>query len=176
MANATAAIANRGTLYRPQLVDHITDAEGKVVRPFQPNVIRELPVDAGILDVVREGMYGAVNWPEGTAPNVRLPGIAVAGKTGTAEYYRDWDKDGQPDKDPKGNLPTHAWFTSFAPYQDPEIVVTVLIANGGEGSSVAAPVAAKIIRGYFGIETPAPVTPVTQTTSAAPTPTVKPAE
>ena len=46
MANATAAIANRGTLYRPQLVDHITDAEGNVVRPFQPNLIRELPVDA----------------------------------------------------------------------------------------------------------------------------------
>jgi penicillin-binding protein 2 len=105
-----------------------------------------------------------------------LPGIAVAGKTGTAEYYRDWDKDGQPDKDPKGNLPTHAWFTSFAPYQDPEIVVTVLIANGGEGSSVAAPVAARILRTYFGIETPAPVTPVPPATSAAPTPTAKPAE
>ena len=172
MANATAAIANRGTLYRPQLVDHITDAEGKVVKPFQPNIIRELPVDAGTLDIVREGMYGAVNWPEGTAPNVRLPGIAVAGKTGTAEYYRDWDKDGQPDKDPKENLPTHAWFTAFAPYQDPEIAVTVFVANGGEGSSVAAPVAAKILRAYFGIETPppAPVTPI------IPTPTAKPAE
>ena len=71
---------------------------------------------------------------EGHGAGARLPGIAVAGKTGTAEFFRDWDKDGQPDRDEKGNLPTHAWFTAFAPYVDPEIVVTVFIANGGEGS------------------------------------------
>ena len=62
----------------------------------------------------------------------------MAGKTGTAEYRPDDDKDGQPDRDERGNLPTHAWFTSFAPYDDPEIVVTVFVANGGEGSAVAA--------------------------------------
>ena len=61
------------------------------------------------LDVVREGMYGAVNWPNGTANRVRVPGVTVAGKTGTAEFARDEDKDGQPDRDEKGNLPTHAW-------------------------------------------------------------------
>ncbi len=168
MANATAAVANRGYLYRPQLVDHITDAEGKTVRPFEPSLIRELPVDAANLDTVREGMFGAVNWPNGTAPKARIPGVAVAGKTGTAEYARDWDKDGNPDRDEKGNLPSHAWFTSFAPYQDPEIVVTVFVANGGEGSAVAAPVAAKILRAYFQVDAP-PVTP-----TVVPTPTAKP--
>ncbi|MCX6032669.1 MAG: penicillin-binding protein 2 [Chloroflexi bacterium] len=152
MANATAAVANRGYLYKPQLVDHITDAEGKVSRPFTPALIREVSVDPANLDTVREGMYGAVNWAEGTAPLARLANIAVAGKTGTAEFYRDWDKDSLPDRDEKGNLPTHAWFTSFAPYVDPEIVVTVFIANGGEGSSVAAPVAAKVLKAYFGVE------------------------
>ncbi|MEJ5199593.1 MAG: penicillin-binding transpeptidase domain-containing protein, partial [Anaerolineae bacterium] len=164
MANATAVIANRGYLYRPQLVDHITDAEGKVVRPFRAEIRREVPVDPTHLDTIREGMYGAVNWPQGTAANARVPGIAVAGKTGTAEFARDWDKDGQPDRDAKGNLPTHAWFTAFAPYQDPEIVVTVFVANGGEGSSVAAPIAAKVLRAYFHVDavpttTPPPATP-----------------
>ncbi len=133
MANATAAIANRGTLYQPQLVDHLTDDKGEVVRPFEPKVLRTVPVDPKNLDAVREGMYGAINFPYGTATRVKVPGVLLAGKTGTAEFFRDWNKDGKPDRDDKDNLPTHAWFTSFAPYVDPEIVVTVFIANGGEG-------------------------------------------
>lgn len=156
MANSVTVVANRGYLYRPQLVDHITDAEGKIVRAFKPDLRREVAVDPAHLDTVREGMYGAVNWPQGTAANARLPGIAVAGKTGTAEFSRDWDKDGKADRDAKGNLPTHAWFIAFAPYQDPEIAVTVFVANGGEGSSVAAPVAARVLRAYFGLDAPAP--------------------
>lgn len=171
MANSVTVVANRGYLYRPQLVDHITDAEGQVVRAFQPDLRHEVAVDPAHLDTIREGMYGAVNWPQGTAPNVRIPGIAVAGKTGTAEFSRDWDKDGKADRDAKGNLPTHAWFIAFAPYQDPEIAVTVFVANGGEGSSVAAPVAAKVLRAYFGVDaapTPVPPPTPTKTPGAAP--------
>jgi penicillin-binding protein 2 len=149
MANATAAIANRGTLFAPQLVETITDDRGEVVRRFQPVVLRKIPVAQEYLDLVREGMYAAVNWPQGTANKVKVPGVTVAGKTGTAEFARDDDKDGQPDRDDKGNLPTHAWFTSFAPYVDPEIVVTVFVANGGEGSGTAAPVANEILKAYF---------------------------
>ena len=155
MASATAAVANRGSLWKPQIVDHITDDKGNVVQPFQPKLLREVPVDPKDLDVVREGMFGAVNWPNGTAARVRVPGVTVAGKTGTAEFARDEDKDGQPDRDDKDNLPTHAWFTSFAPYNDPEIVVTVFVANGGEGSAVAAPVATKILQAYFDKNPPA---------------------
>jgi penicillin-binding protein 2 len=155
MASATAAIANRGSLWKPQLVDHITDDKGNVVQPFQPQLLREVPVDPKNLDIAREGMFGAVNWPNGTATRVRVPGVTVAGKTGTAEFARDDNKDGQPDRDEKGNLPTHAWFTSFAPYNDPEIVVTVFVANGGEGSGVAAPVATKILQAYFDKNPPA---------------------
>jgi len=141
-------VANRGSLWQPQLVDHITDADGKVVMPFTPHLIRKVQVDPANLDIVREGMFGAVNWSEGTAPGARLAGIAVAGKTGTAEFYKA-AKDGQPLRDDKGNMPTHAWFTSFAPYGDPEIVVTVFIANGGEGSANAVPVAKKVLEAYF---------------------------
>ena len=155
MASATAAVANRGSLWKPQILDHITDDKGNIVQPFQPKLLREVPVDPKDLDVVREGMFGAVNWPNGTAARVRVPGVTVAGKTGTAKFARDDNKDGQPDRDDKGNLPTHAWFTSFAPYNDPEIVVTVFVANGGEGSAVAAPVATKILQAYFDKNPPA---------------------
>jgi penicillin-binding protein 2 len=149
MASATAAVANRGYLYRPQLVDHITDAEGKVIWSLEPELIREVPVNPAHLDTVREGMYGTINWPQGTATTVKVPNVTVAGKTGTAEFYRDNNHDQKPDRDEKGNLPTHAWFTAFAPYVDPEIVVTVFVANGGEGSGVAAPIARRVLRQYF---------------------------
>ncbi len=152
MANATAAVANRGKLWKPQLVDYMTDAEGEVVRPFEPHLIREVPVAPELLDIVREGMYGAINWSHGTATRVQVPGIVIAGKTGTAEFARDEDKDGQPDRDKDGNLPTHAWFSAFAPYVEPEIVVTVFVANGGEGSAVAAPIAQKVLQAYFDIQ------------------------
>ena len=155
MVSATAAVANRGSLWRPQILDHVTDDKGNVVQSFQPKLLREVPVDPKDLDIVREGMFGAVNWPNGTATRVRVPGVTVAGKTGTAEFARDDNKDGQPDRDEKDNLPTHAWFTSFAPYNNPEIVVTVFVANGGEGSAVAAPVATEILQAYFDKNPPA---------------------
>ena len=82
MANATAAIANRGTLYQPQLVDYLTDDKGEVVRPFEPKVLRTVPVDPKNLDVVREGMYGAINFPYGTATRVKVPGVVLAGQDG----------------------------------------------------------------------------------------------
>jgi penicillin-binding protein 2 len=155
MANATAAVANRGKLYKPQLVEYMTDADGNVVKPFEPHLLREVAVEPDLLDVVREGMYGCTNWPNGTATRVKVPGVAIAGKTGTAEFFRDDNKDQQADRDDKDNLPTHAWFTSFAPYVDPEIVVTVFVANGGEGSGVAAPIANKVLTAYFELNPPA---------------------
>jgi penicillin-binding protein 2 len=130
-------------------VERITDSDGKVLKSIQPDLISELPIDPANLDTVREGMYGAVNWPQGTATQVRVPDVTIAGKTGTAEFYRDDNHDLKPDRDEKDNLPTHAWFTSFAPYNDPEIVVTVFVANGGEGSAVAAPIANRVLLEYF---------------------------
>jgi penicillin-binding protein 2 len=167
MANATAAVANRGYLYRPQLVDHITDSDGKVIRSLEPDLIREVPVDPAHLDTVREGMYGAINWPHGTATKVKVPDVTIAGKTGTAEFYRDDNHDLKPDRDGKGNLPTHAWFTSFAPYIDPEIVVTVFVANGGEGSGVAAPIANRVLLEYFRAKAAREAEPAEQAKPAA---------
>ncbi len=147
MLNATAAVANGGTLYQPQLLRRVTDQEGNVLHQFQPVVSSTLPIDPVHLATVREGMEAAVVY--GTAPEAQLEGIRVAGKTGTAEYYC-------PDQEYKAGLchrgrpqPTHAWFTAFAPVENPEIVMIVWVYNGGEGSQVAVPIAHDILKWYF---------------------------
>ncbi len=151
--NATAAVANGGTLYRPQLVREIIDSEGAIVQAFAPDVIRQVPVSSENLALVRQGMRYAVSGAGGTARSINVPGVAVAGKTGTAEYFIDRNKDGIPDRDREGNLPTHAWFTAFAPYNDPEIAVIVFVFGGGEGSATALPVANDILNYYFSQDT-----------------------
>lgn len=137
--NATAAIANGGDLYRPQVVREIRDADGTIVRPFTPDLVRKVPVSPENIAIVRQGMRAAVT--HGTAWAANLGGVAVAGKTGTAEFpgTRDWE----------GSLPTHAWFTAFAPFDDPEIALVVFVEGGGEGSLVAVPMAAEILAHYF---------------------------
>ncbi len=139
MLNATAAIANGGTLYRPQIVREVRDVEGNIVHPFRKEVIRQLPIAPENLALVREGMQAAVAW--GTGWRANLPGVAVAGKTGSAEYPGPRDREGR--------LPTHAWFVAYAPAEDPEIALVVFIEGGGEGSVTAAPVAARILADYF---------------------------
>jgi penicillin-binding protein 2 len=167
--NATAAVANGGTLYRPQIASRVTDAEGRTIRSFAPEVIRELPVSQENLALVREGLRAAVEW--GTAMNAHLPWLSVAGKTGTAEYFTDENKDGYPDRDRQGNLPTHAWFTAFAPAENPEIALVVLVEGGGEGSDTAAPIAAQILQHYF----PIPSTGIPPEAEATPAPGEQPA-
>ncbi len=151
VTNATAAIANGGTLYRPQIVQEIVDGQGHLVKAFEPKVIRRLPVSKKTLNVVRRGMYLAVYGPRGTARSVAIPGVTIAGKTGTAEFAADLNGDGRIDRDKNGNLPTHAWFTAFAPYKNPQVAVTVFIFGGGEGSAVAVPVAREVLAAYFNV-------------------------
>lgn len=161
VVNATAAVANGGTVYRPQLVYQVTNSEGKVVKVLAPDPIRKLPVSPQHLALVRQGMLEAVT--QGTAWLIQLPGISVAGKTGTAEYP-GVDEQGNLMLDSKGNLPTHAWFTAFAPFENPEIALVVFLEGGGEGSQRAVPVAAKILRYYFGLSEPKPTPTATVTT------------
>ncbi len=145
VVNATAAVANGGTLYRPQLVYQIRDADGNLVRDFVPHVIRKLPVSSEHLKLVQKGMREAVL--RGTAQWLRLDGdLHVAAKTGTAEFC-----DKYPDcLDEEGNIKTvHAWFTCYAPYEDPEIAVVVFVYGGGEGAATAMPIAAEILNYYF---------------------------
>jgi penicillin-binding protein 2 len=148
VVNSVAAIANFGTLYRPQVVHSVIDAEGLTVRSFAPDVIRTINVDYDHLGLIRQGMRDAVT--QGTAWLLDVPEIPVAGKTGTAEYP-GFDEQGNLILDEEGHLPTHAWFTAFAPYDDPEIALVVFVEGGGEGSQVAVPIAGEILRHYFGL-------------------------
>jgi len=144
LLNAAVAVANGGTLYRPQVLYKIVDTEGRTIRDFAPEVIRQVPVSAQNLAIVREGMRAAVT--QGTAHRINLAEVAVAGKTGTAEYPGP--------RDEEGILPTHAWFIAFAPYEEPEIALVVFVSGGHEGAKVAVPIAAKILRAYFGLPQP----------------------
>jgi penicillin-binding protein 2 len=151
LLNATAVIANRGTLYRPQLISQVVDIQGNVVSTLTPDPIREVAISPENIELVRRGMRQTVT--NGTAWRWTFDDVAVAAKTGTAEYTK-LDEHGQLIMDRHGYLPTHAWFTAFAPYDDPEIVLVVFLDDGGEGSQYALPVAENILRAYFGIPRP----------------------
>ena len=154
LVNVTSAVANGGTLYKPQLVLNVTDPSGKVVKGYQPQVLGKVPVSPQNLAVVREGMHDVVaDKIKGTAYRVtidKVSGIQVAGKTGTAEY-------GENLTDSKGHSykRSHAWFTAFAPFNNPEIAVVTLIEGGDaalEGSTYAVPVTDQILKAYFHVD------------------------
>jgi len=123
----TATIANRGVGMQPQVLKKVLKGDSKeVLFEQKPQTLVDRFVDLKNIKIVQEGMRETVVSGSGRALN-SLP-IAAAGKTGTSQF------DGS---DPKR---THAWFTAYAPYEDPEIVITVLIEAGGEGSSVSVPI------------------------------------
>ncbi len=140
MARVTAAIANGGQVLRPHLLREVVDAEGRVIRRYDPVVDHVLPVDRANLAVVREAMRQAVVW--GTAKTGAVANVAVAGKTGTAEFGERFAD---------GSYLTHGWYTAFAPYDAPEISIAVFLERGG-GAVDAGPVAAKILDYYFNRE------------------------
>ena len=133
LAVATAAIANGGTLYRPYLVDSIIDQNKKVIEKIQLKVLNKNFISAKNISIVRQGMRQVV--VSGTARSLSALPVAVAGKTGTAEF----GSGGQ----------THAWFTAFAPYENPQITLVILVEGGGEGSSAAVPIAREVLKWYF---------------------------
>lgn len=147
---STAAVANGGYVVKPQFVQERVDTNNRVHWEYEPVLLERMPVDPGLLAFVQKGMWHAVNGIAGTAPNSRVDGVTVAGKTGTAEFCAfDPEIQDCSDRDDEGNLPFHAWYTAYAPYDNPEIVVTVFVYSGGEGSAVAIPVAQEILQAWF---------------------------
>jgi penicillin-binding protein 2 len=140
MACYTAAIANGGKLWRPYLLDEVTDARGNRVVKLKPHLARRVPVAAKWLAAVREGMKGAVT--HGTAVAAQSKIVTLAGKTGTVECSPTVTN-------PHGH--NHVWFTSFAPVDHPRLVVTVFLEKaGGYGGQYAAPVARRVAESWFG--------------------------
>jgi penicillin-binding protein 2 len=178
VAQMAAVVASGGFLYRPTIIHHVTDSEGNVIQPFEPEVLNSVDVDRQWLDVVAEGMR-LVNQEGGTGATYvewfDEYGITTAGKTGTAEYCdniaieRRWCKEGQ-------ILPTHSWYVAYGPYENPEIVVAAFIFNGGEGSQWAAPVVRDVMAAYFEVDQFAPETEVESEESDILTPAVEPDE
>jgi penicillin-binding protein 2 len=148
LASMTAAIANGGTLYRPRIARELRDSAGTTLKAYPPEVIRAVPVAPEYLAAIRAGMHDTTNSSlivpgfAGTAYGALRPyALDMAGKTGTAEF--------EGPRDAKGNLPTHALFVGYAPYQDPRIAVAIFLFGGGEGSEIAAPIAGEVIRAYL---------------------------
>jgi len=134
----TAALANGGTLYRPQIIERITNINSAATYSFTPEIGGSLPISEETLESIRYSMRNVIRSNIGTA-NDELGdmGLVMYGKTGTAE-------------NPLGD--SHAWFTGFtgAGRADrPDIAVTVIVENGGEGSEVGAPVFRRIVETYF---------------------------
>ncbi len=173
---SAAVIANDGKLMQPTIVSRITDAEGNLLIPFEPELKWDITVDpvidvysdptsAGgceakltgekttvdpwVVETVQEGMRAAVTSGtlEDTFNNI---GIAVAGKTGTAEYCDTFAN--EKGLCIPGSWPSHSWTVAYAPYDDPEIAVVAFAYNGGEGASVAGPMVRKTIEAYFEIK------------------------
>ena len=145
-------IANGGLLYQPQVVLQITDPSTGRTQEFEPRSIRDVGLDRTTLDTIRLGMRDAVNSVEGTATRGRIEGVIVAGKTGTAEFceYDPALEDCR--RDEEGNLPTHASYLAFAPFNNPEIAVMAFVHDGGEGSTAAVPVGTAILDAWFTIK------------------------
>ena len=144
MAGVVAAIANGGTVYVPQLVDSIESPEGEVLFEFQPKVASRLEASPATIDLVRRGLRGVVHDPRGTGHAARIPMVEIGGKTGTAQVTT-LGKEGK-----KGEKThDHAWFVCFAPVENSEIAVAVIIEHGGHGGSAAAPVARQVLMAYF---------------------------
>lgn len=131
---ATAAIANGGTVMKPQLVKKIVDREGKEILNYEPEILSSGFIDSENIKIVQKGMRQTVT--EGTARSLSQLPITVAGKTGTSQF------------DGSDLSRTHAWFTAYAPFEDPQITLTVLIEAGGEGSGAAAAVAREVLGWY----------------------------
>jgi penicillin-binding protein 2 len=147
LANAYAALANNGEYFTPRIVKRVETDDGEIIEEFRPEKKAVLPVSQENIQLLKKALWGVVNEPGGTGGQARLAGRDVAGKTGTAQVI------GMSEGDDGSAYPyeyrDHALFVSFAPRDNPEIVVAVVVEHAGHGGSVAAPVAKKVIEAYF---------------------------
>lgn len=128
----TASIANGGTLMKPYCVDRVANSEGTVIKSFSPQSLGRIMTEEET-EILKELMHEVTQ--TGTAKELNSSLYTAAGKTGSAEYNDSGD--------------SHAWFTGFAPVEDPEVCVTILIESSGSGGDYAVPIARRILNAYF---------------------------
>ncbi len=129
----TCAVANGGELMAPYVVSRIENCEGDIVRSYEPQSCGNM-ISSEEADQLAELMMAVCEY--GTGYRLENEAFVVAGKTGSAEF--DSDSDG-----------THAWFTGYAPADDPQIAVTIIIEKAGAGGDYAVPIAQMLLREYL---------------------------
>ncbi len=147
-ARLLATVANGGMVLKPYLVRQIKDKDGRVIKEVFPSIEKRLESRPDTFSIIQKGLFGVVNEKRGTGWRARLKQIKVAGKTGTAQVVRL--KKGPKSKEDE--IPyqhrDHAWFVGYAPFENPEIAVAVIVEHGGHGGSAAAPIVRQIIQAY----------------------------
>lgn len=141
MATAYAALANGGTLYRPQMALRVQRPDGTTIRRFEGDVLGRVKLPPAYRTAILNALRGVVSSPSGTATGAfagwNHAAYPVAGKTGTSEV---------PGKQPD------SWFAAFAPADEPEFVVVAVVEEGGHGSQVAAPIVRRVLEGLLDLE------------------------
>lgn len=151
LASMVSTVANEGTIYRPHLVKRVVDPDGKTIKEYGSEILGTTGIAAASFKKVKQGLFAVVNDPGGTGANARLWDVKVAGKTGTSQVV----KLGADRKRAVAyQYKDHGLFVAFAPFDKPEIAVAVVVEHGGGGGAVAAPIAGKILRGYFDLKKP----------------------
>ena len=137
LAVAVSATANGGTVFKPRIVKHVISPDGGIIQSFQAEEKKKCDIDPHHLKLVREGMIEVVNSPRGSGRRAKVEGFNVAGKTGTIQVAVG------------GKKTNHGLFACFAPAEEPEIVVVVLVENAVSGGHEAAPVARAFLEEYL---------------------------
>ncbi len=150
MAMAYAALANGGQLYVPQVVERVESYEGRAIVSYDPKVAKTVKIPPDALETWKKGMWMVSNVPGGTAYDHGVSQVVqVMGKTGTAEVRKHHNDHEHRDLEKWNPNASHAWFAGWAPAEDPELVIIVLVEHGGAGGTNAWPIAQHILDGYF---------------------------
>ena len=131
-------IAANGKRYKPHLVNKIMSQDGKVIKNFEPVLLSELPVPSSIIQLVQAGLHDVTKVGTAAGTFAGFP-VDIAGKTGTAENPHGKD---------------HGWFVAYGPFNSPNVVVAVIVEQGGYGSQSAVPIGRKILEAAFHITPP----------------------
>jgi len=151
LANSTAALSQKGARYKPHLVRAIESSQTDIIREMTPEIVGNYEMKREQnWQHIHDAMVNVVHGLRGTAQGIRR-GLKykVAGKTGTAQVFGIAQEEEYDEETVAEKLRDHALFISYAPAEDPHIAVAVIVENGGHGSSVAAPIARKVMDVFF---------------------------
>ncbi|MCK5507236.1 MAG: penicillin-binding protein 2, partial [Desulfobacterales bacterium] len=152
MMTLISGIANGGIRHQPLIIGKVETAEGEIVSENNRKVTGKLPACQRTLDIVRKGLWDAVNKRKGTAwIAAHIDDVDISGKTGTAQLVgrKGGSDSAYKDKIHKfDHFKPHAWFAAYAPSREPQIAVVVIVEHGEHGSSAAAPLAKELIKTY----------------------------